>query len=48
MSVAGFRRTLWILVVFTAVALAAGYAARWELKWCADNGVGAVERTSAI
>ena len=31
MSVTGFRKVMWVAVIFTSVALAAGYAARWEL-----------------
>lgn len=48
MTWAGFRKLMWALVAFTAVAVVAGYAARWELDRRESERTAAMEATSAI
>lgn len=48
MTLLGFRKLMWALVAFAAVAVVAGYAARWELDRRESQRSAVIEATTAI
>jgi protein SCO1 len=48
MTLAGFRKFMWGMVVFATVALVAGYAANWELERRAGDSVNTAATPSEI
>jgi protein SCO1 len=48
MTLAGFRKLMWGMVVFATVVLVAGYAANWELERRAGDSLNTAATTSGI